>query len=438
MSVNEYHLGMVNPPRKVKRLAFKESSAPSSSTISISNIQLPSSVPRAPSPTASPTAAKRRGRKPAGAMSKSAREQLRKTNHSVIEKRRREKINEALATLRELVPNDKQETEKREDKEFKLEILVRTVEYLKIVLAQIKDMEGGKCQGCGGALSLATMQSKSSPADRVSRTAVKRKRTEYEDEGVGDEPDTLNDDLVQTQAHTPPRSSSKAPEDHARLPSISSWMPDSDTQSHTFQLPSPPQTTLFPPTAAPTVFLPKLVLPSPIGPVIPSDTRHLSHQSSETNAEHNFRSPSSSPGLVSMSRDPDVPERPLNLDTPYHTSRPCGRLQQRPLALSSGRSSNTKQISSISSFVTLPQEPSDPHARPLWSRDEETAASLLLDFSSRRSRSGSSSSTSAEERWDSGNRGISDNLPRPRHVAFEAQTPSSVLGMPGDRNSRDL
>ncbi|KAF8308961.1 hypothetical protein DL93DRAFT_1806341 [Clavulina sp. PMI_390] len=46
----------------------------------------------------------KRGRKPAPAASRGAREQARKTNHSRIEKRRREKINEALATLREIVP----------------------------------------------------------------------------------------------------------------------------------------------------------------------------------------------------------------------------------------------------------------------------------------------------------------------------------------------
>ena len=47
-------------------------------------------------------APKRRGRKP-GTMSRSARESLRKLNHSRIEKARRTKINETLATLSTLV-----------------------------------------------------------------------------------------------------------------------------------------------------------------------------------------------------------------------------------------------------------------------------------------------------------------------------------------------
>ena len=58
-----------------------------------------------PSRDAAP-APKRRGRKP-GTMSRSARESLRKLNHSKIEKARRTKINETLATLSMLV-NDRE------------------------------------------------------------------------------------------------------------------------------------------------------------------------------------------------------------------------------------------------------------------------------------------------------------------------------------------
>lgn len=92
-----------------------------------------------------PSSSRRRGRKPANvALSHSAREAQRRENHSRIEKLRRTKINDALATLRELVPQeygraiedpDQQQSNELDgapkpgkkapkEKEFKLEILV--------------------------------------------------------------------------------------------------------------------------------------------------------------------------------------------------------------------------------------------------------------------------------------------------------------------------
>ncbi|KAF4579538.1 hypothetical protein EYR40_000285 [Pleurotus pulmonarius] len=103
----------------------------------------------------------RRGRKPSG-LSRSAREAQRKLNHSIIEKARRTKINDALATLRELIPADygrayeeDEEDEadqtkkggkkgKKEEKEFKLEILVRTVSFMKDLLERIRVLEANQ------------------------------------------------------------------------------------------------------------------------------------------------------------------------------------------------------------------------------------------------------------------------------------------------------
>ncbi|KAG5219492.1 BHLH domain-containing protein [Salix suchowensis] len=103
----------------------------------------------------------RRGRKPSG-LSRSAREAQRKLNHSIIEKARRTKINDALATLRELIPADYGRTheedeedepdqgkkggkkEKKEEKEFKLEILVRTVSFMKNLLERIRVLEAAQ------------------------------------------------------------------------------------------------------------------------------------------------------------------------------------------------------------------------------------------------------------------------------------------------------
>ncbi|KDQ32774.1 hypothetical protein PLEOSDRAFT_1095222 [Pleurotus ostreatus PC15] len=103
----------------------------------------------------------RRGRKPSG-LSRSAREAQRKLNHSIIEKARRTKINDALATLRELIPADYGRTHeedeedeadqgkkggkkgKKEEKEFKLEILVRTVSFMKDLLERIRVLEAAQ------------------------------------------------------------------------------------------------------------------------------------------------------------------------------------------------------------------------------------------------------------------------------------------------------
>lgn len=105
----------------------------------------------------------KRGRKPAPAASRGAREQARKTNHSRIEKRRREKINEALATLREIVPvgvtsvlqtqspgvspalsavGAASGKKKGQEKEFKLEVLERTVVFVKYLLDRVSELEG--------------------------------------------------------------------------------------------------------------------------------------------------------------------------------------------------------------------------------------------------------------------------------------------------------
>lgn len=116
----------------------------------------------------------KRGRKPAPAASRGAREQARKTNHSRIEKRRREKINDALSTLRELVPSDiatmvasvsgesgcslalvspglspalsavgatNASGKKKGEKEFKLEVLERTVIFVKYLLDRVRELE---------------------------------------------------------------------------------------------------------------------------------------------------------------------------------------------------------------------------------------------------------------------------------------------------------
>lgn len=102
----------------------------------------------------------KRGRKPhPNPAVRSAREAARRANHSVIEKRRREKINNALSDLRTLVPTQPDEASvgmggagndptagnntKVQPKEYKLEVLVRTVAYLKHLVDRVEILERG-------------------------------------------------------------------------------------------------------------------------------------------------------------------------------------------------------------------------------------------------------------------------------------------------------
>lgn len=217
---------------------------------------------------------KRRGRKP-GALSRAAREAQRKINHSLIEKARRTKINDALAALRELVPaeykrvnetaeaSDEDEDDepkkgkgkpKAGEKEFKLEILVRTVAYLQDLTEKVKRLEEDGCKQC---------IHQSSPDARGS----KRRRQDVEHE------DDARIELESTE------------DSSSRLPSISTWLPHSSqertrraltssqspptrpvpssSKSPSQQLPTPPTSATF--TASSSVFgvPPVLTLPSP-------------------------------------------------------------------------------------------------------------------------------------------------------------------------------
>ncbi|WWD20505.1 hypothetical protein CI109_104981 [Kwoniella shandongensis] len=69
-----------------------------------------------------------------------SREALRKANHSLIEKRRREKINAALGELRSMVPGLGEEGGGKVG-EFKLEVLERTVTHMKELQRRIAMLE---------------------------------------------------------------------------------------------------------------------------------------------------------------------------------------------------------------------------------------------------------------------------------------------------------
>ena len=251
-----------NPPRRAKRLRPDDDPHPlhgSPSPPTDAHDDDPYDTPELPPP-------KRRGRKP-GTMSRAAREAQRKINHSLIEKARRTKINDALATLRKLVPADykrssddhhQDESDDDQDqpanrtkqpkpkasgeKEFKLEILVRTVAYLQDLTERAEALERDGCPHCSKPISY----------------------------GRTDEP---------APAPLPPAAAPRAPST-SRLPSISTWLPTltpsqsptcdlpvtsppTRTSATTHQLPTPPTSATFTSSSTVVGVLPALTLPSP-------------------------------------------------------------------------------------------------------------------------------------------------------------------------------
>lgn len=81
-----------------------------------------------------------------------SRETQRKQQHSLIEKARRTKINQALATLRELVPTGTDDHvpngTPHKKPAFKLEILVETVAFLQSLLDRVHTLEAAQSCSC--------------------------------------------------------------------------------------------------------------------------------------------------------------------------------------------------------------------------------------------------------------------------------------------------
>jgi len=272
-----------------------------------------------PPPTSAPIA-KRRGRKP-GTISRSTRDSLRKQNHSRIEKARRTKINDALDTLRTLVPEeyrtksrdegtvevedsmaDKKagRKDKEPPKEFKLEVLVRTVAYMKDLIAKVQDLEGDKYSSREDVSS--GLKRKRDPTDECEEGQLAGKRK------LSPSNSQLKDIEVGKQPVSPVSSPSKSPS----LPSISSWLPQafmdpSFLASHSSQLPSPPLSGTFCPrsdsTSRPssTVF-PLLSLPSPMTTLI--TTTLLPGDLSRKRAGHSPEDESAASMLLHMKSSP--------------------------------------------------------------------------------------------------------------------------------------
>lgn len=296
---NDPYAASCNPPRQAKRLRSDSNDiTPPSPAIKAQPTMKTLSKPARPaapnSPivgpvkaNADPTASKRRGRKP-NTSSRAAREAQRKMNHSIIEKARRTKINDALSTLRVLVPAqhkrsqdgddddyelaDEGKGRKGDEKEFKLDVLVRTVTFLQELTEKVKILEQGGCPKCGKTWSAGQKRKR----DNVAETEI------FEDDTQGDQEDfeLPNEGGMQTSVLNAGHDATLA--SNTRLPPIASWLPHPSVDPINLpytpspkivaslknspqlisQLPSPPSSTQFLPSIT-TQIPPTLTLPSP-------------------------------------------------------------------------------------------------------------------------------------------------------------------------------
>ncbi|KAI5824997.1 hypothetical protein K523DRAFT_324057 [Schizophyllum commune Tattone D] len=312
MSTRSSYTASTNPARKAKRARLDNSTDAAQDPADLRSasphqpfiLPKPASKPIVDTPPATTLPPVKRGRKPSG-VSRASREAQRKLNHSIIEKARRTKINEALSTLSSLIPTDydtrpdgaddtgKEDAEDsgdddgdyvdrkqtagrrggpKKEKEFKLEILVKTVAFMQDLIQRVTDLEAE-----AKALVPAPLPSPSC-ATCSTRTATKRKR------GASDSLDGARE----------PASDQRA---IPRLPSISEMLSerarDVDVGSY---LPSPPSSTKFPARGRSD----SLDIPPPLslGPTLQAAAAKSSSSGAQSCAATPIVSPATSPLLT--------------------------------------------------------------------------------------------------------------------------------------------
>ncbi|KAJ7209695.1 hypothetical protein GGX14DRAFT_452703 [Mycena pura] len=321
------HAASCSPPRSAKQAARRRSPSVSSSASEYTpeprrivplSPKLSKTAAVEPAP---PQPGTKRGRKPA-AMSRTARETQRKLNHSIIEKARRTKINDALSTLKQLVPpnygqqpavapldedGDAQDGEydcgtkpqkksgKREDKEkeFKLEILIRTVAFMQDLIQRVAVLEAGapaSCANCGGVGKNALKRKRSGEEVPTDNEAIPPALKRHEAKPASAPTAPIPSPSVTTAATASPALAMGYT--GAPLPPISAWLsemepilsvpsrttpagratPDADCTSY---LPSPPASTHVAPVRPPAQLLPVLSLGPGAAPASgPSSSLH--------------------------------------------------------------------------------------------------------------------------------------------------------------------
>lgn len=191
--------------------------------------------------------------------SHSAREMQRKLNHSRIEKARRTKINDALATLSILVKGAAQaageigeeQADGKAAKEYKLDVLVKAVAYIQELLRKVEDLEVRPCPYCV-------------------RTKVSPHTTRYPLPTSPPAPPTRQ--LATSESSAASYASAPVHGGVCRLPPISSWLryPQDEPLSPTRRHESSPHTSAaqphsskFPATPLPELFQLKSAPESP-------------------------------------------------------------------------------------------------------------------------------------------------------------------------------
>ncbi|KAG8923898.1 hypothetical protein FRC02_010832 [Tulasnella sp. 418] len=221
-------------PRKQQRILPNPNPQPSPpiipSSSSSATSQSAASKDDTPPPidqTTAPPDPPRRGRRPgSSSISKSAREAARKSNHSRIEKLRREKINDAMQALRDLVPyEDERPSKGNEEKEFKLEVLERTVGYLRKLKAKVADLEAAQALQQGNLsepLEEARQKTEAGPHD-CSKCAGKEPIIELDDQSGGAIDSEREVSTCEPASRRTSPLSFEAPKSHSiRLPPLSS------------------------------------------------------------------------------------------------------------------------------------------------------------------------------------------------------------------------
>ncbi|KAH9929066.1 uncharacterized protein BXZ73DRAFT_90501 [Epithele typhae] len=372
-------------------------------------------------------APKRRGRKP-GTMSRSARESL--ASSTIPASRRLHPVGERdqvvggsdgvvappPAPVEDKGKKGKGKVEGGSEKEFKLDVLVKTVEYMQDLVARVQALEA-VVQGCGScrprSVPLSPKRRREGREDdalegiqrdarrlRLGHPTHPHGREEDDSYGGDDEhpsPTPLTAPSAPASTSAPTPTSSRASDRSTaspRLPPIASWLPHpyvdpsslmsgpSPTRGPSpsgapsarapanVQLPSPPPSGRFRPTIT-LANMPALALPAPARPV--------QRERAASTTSHSQRPPSHQP----------------------HQHQQQQQQQQR------------KSISM------------SPVVSPTWTPEDESAASLLLQIGSK-PRSASTSSTGSmalpmvRDDWRE-ERGFA----APREVV----TPSALLGM---------
>ncbi|GJE86406.1 bHLHzip domain-containing protein [Phanerochaete sordida] len=302
---------------------------------------------------------KRRSRKP-GLLSRSARESQCKLKHSRIEKARRAKINETLATLSNLVhaaeeqrggTPDAEGPAKRPGKEFKLDVLVKAVAYIQELIHKVKTLESRTCAHCSassGASGRPTRKRKVSDLEVDNETVS----------AVVDEVDPPKSPLsplsppVEPDPESPPiRAQRMVPSHSPCLPSISSW------------------------------------LPNPY--VDPSCLSTLPSANANGSPSRQVAAPLSSSSRVPL---------PLTASAPPALALPGSTHSQLTPSPPIAADTSRRYISTPKRRVSAAYAASvSPTVSPSWTPDDETAVSVLLSMSS----SPSASPTSSRLRGDS-------------------------------------